>query len=195
MKRLVLHALLVLLCAAASPGIGYGNETVEQHGDWLLTKTVDPIDDKVSSSVAVFSEDKDREGVLMVLCNSEEFSILIMWRGGRPIVDYYNKVTVIHRFDKGKPESMEWRGRRRAPRLTYLSQEKPFIPLRADIGWFVAELKKHNKLAMKTKGTTAIIFSLKGSAYAIEMVEYNCGLRKQKPEKRALEKKNKIELF
>ena len=162
-------------------------------GEWFIQKKVDPIDDTVSLFAGVVKENKKQ---LIVSClNEERFAVGIVWGQyispfGISLRKNRRDQEVIVRFDKSKPERMKW--------VVGSKGENTFIsdawnPDQIDD--FVEKLKKHKKVIVRSKGslsgTMTIVFPLSGSTYAIEMVRHTCGLRKDKPEKKKIERKAK----
>ena len=182
-KTLLLSILFILLCSIIIPESSYGK--------WLLQKKIDPIDDTVSV-IAVGVETRDK--MLMVTCvKRPHLAVGITWGSFSPfgISGRNNRSkTILYRFDKEKPGKMEWNLGGNG-KTTFFTD-----PLSYRIEKFLEKLRKHKKLVVRARGyqgkRITIAFSLIGSAYPIEMVEYACGVRKEKPKKR---EKAKREIF
>ena len=183
MNTLLLKTFVVFIFITTSFGFSYGN--------WLLERKVDPIDDTISVYAGVIQTG----GILVVSCVRKiHISVSIDWGGFWPFgylsLNKREKYkSLIVRFDKKAPENTAW----------FLGSKGRVTTLFADNFRFIDKLKKHSKLAVRAKKTNGetitIVFSLAGSTYPIEMVEYTCGLREKKPQKKMFENKVGKEIF
>ena len=177
MKCAIIVSVLVSLCFT---GLAYG----QSYGKWFLHKKVDPIIDTISLFATVAK--KSREQLIVSCLNEERLAVAIKWSLISPFgISLRNKrrnQEVIVRFDKIKPERMVW-VLGKSGQSTFLSDA--WDPDQID--GFVKKLKKYNQVVVRAEGMNigimTLAFSLKGSTYAIKMVEYICGLRKEKPKK------------
>ena len=180
----VVRSLVLLVIILCFPVLGFGQG--QSSGKWSIQKKVDPINDKVSMYAGVVNG--SRENLVIACLNGERLASAIEWGLFSPFGISFEKqrdVEVLVRFDQNKPERMNWiigkSGRHTVLHNRWDSDE---------FEKFLKNLKGHSKVVVRAKGmnsgTMTKVFSLFGSAYAIETVEHACGLLKEKPKKKKI---------